>query len=538
MVDVLLVQPPIQDFYLTSKRTVPYGLACIAAALKRAGFAVALFDGLATPKSKPIARPAEMAFLDRYYGTPDLSPFALFHQFQHFGYSYQHIGKVARDSGAFLVGISASFSAYSESALKTAETVKTWLPSATVVLGGHHPTTLPEAVIGHPAVDFVLRGEGEVSMPDLARCLKAGGEVDRVPGIAYQPKTGPPVVTPPAIMSDPDSYPLPADELINHKFYRRGRHPAVTLVTSRGCPMRCSYCSVAAWPYRRRSVPSVMAELRRAILERQARFVDFEDENLSLDPAWFSALLDGITSEFGHLPLELRAMNGLFAPTLSKPIITKMKIAGFKTLNLSVGSSDPCQQKRFNRPHIRSAVARVAENARAEGLDVVGYVIVGAPGQAAASSVDDLLFLADLGILAGVSPYYPAPGSADYKRLGEENELPPAFGLMRASTLPVFSPATRTERATLLRLGRVLNFMKRLEALRRKDALEAMSGHERIGIGHTLLHQFFRDGRIRGVRPDGSVYVHEVSSRLTGLFLQGISRHEPPPDDLKTPGCE
>jgi len=145
--DILLIQPPVRDFYLTKKRTIPYGLVCIASVLIENGFSTQLFDGLASSRSKSVELPEEMAYLKDYYGRPDLSPFALFHQFKHFGYSFEHIGKVSRDSGAFLVGISSLFTAYSSEAMVTAETVKKYHPDCTVVMGGHHPTELPEIVL-------------------------------------------------------------------------------------------------------------------------------------------------------------------------------------------------------------------------------------------------------------------------------------------------------------------------------------------------------------------------------------------------------
>jgi hypothetical protein len=101
MVDILLIQPPIRDFYLTAKRTIPYGLACIASALMDSGFAVSILDGLATSKSRIRDLPEELSYLQPYYGRPDRSPFALFHHFRHYGYSFDTIGKKAGESGAF-----------------------------------------------------------------------------------------------------------------------------------------------------------------------------------------------------------------------------------------------------------------------------------------------------------------------------------------------------------------------------------------------------------------------------------------------------
>ncbi|MGB5985745.1 MAG: radical SAM protein, partial [Desulfobacterales bacterium] len=71
MTQILLIQPPIEDFYLTRKRTLPYGLACIAAALAQAGYSVEILDALASGKARPRPWPAEMAYLHPYYGRPD-----------------------------------------------------------------------------------------------------------------------------------------------------------------------------------------------------------------------------------------------------------------------------------------------------------------------------------------------------------------------------------------------------------------------------------------------------------------------------------
>ena len=73
---------------------------------------------------------------------------------------------------------------------KTARSVRAFLPECTIVMGGHHPTTLPQAAINCRDVDFLLRGEGEVSMPVLAKILKYGGAMEDVPGIVFRKKNG------------------------------------------------------------------------------------------------------------------------------------------------------------------------------------------------------------------------------------------------------------------------------------------------------------------------------------------------------------
>ena len=93
MPDILLLQPPIRDFYLTAKRTVPYGLASIAAVLRQAGYSVVILDALATARSRKIQLPPEMSYLEPFYGTPDRSPFGLFHHYRHFGLSFEQISR-------------------------------------------------------------------------------------------------------------------------------------------------------------------------------------------------------------------------------------------------------------------------------------------------------------------------------------------------------------------------------------------------------------------------------------------------------------
>lgn len=220
MPDILLIQPPIRDFYLTAKRTFPYGLSLIAAACEERGYSVSILDGLASPKSRQIPIPEEMGYLDQFYANPDISPFKLFHGFYHYGYSYEHIENVIKESNAFLIGISSLFTPYEQEALKVAEIAKSVSPDSYVVVGGHHPTALPHQVMSNNAVDFVIRGEGELSLPILIQKLTQKRNPAQVPGIVYRHKDEL-YISAPSVVKDLDHIFLPAEHLINQKFYRR-----------------------------------------------------------------------------------------------------------------------------------------------------------------------------------------------------------------------------------------------------------------------------------------------------------------------------
>lgn len=528
MVDVLLVQPPIEDFYLTYKRTIPHGMACIAAALEQEGFTVEILDGLARAKSRVIDYPLEMVELEELYRGPDQSPFSLFHQYRHYGYSLEYIGRKAQAAEPFLVGISSLFTAYSDMALATAERIRAVCPDAVIAVGGHHPTTCPEAVLDCEAVDYILRGEGEVSMVELAWSLRTHTPVTDVSGIGFRRKTGGYDISPPAIMSDLDGYPLPALHLLRNDYYKRAAGATAVVMTSRGCPMRCSYCSMGSGsntPYRRMSEERILDEIDAAV-ESGVRFIDFEDEHLSLKREPFVRILEQLISRYQGLGLELRAMNGLYPPSLDPELVRLMKRAGFRALNLSLCSTSPEQLERFRRPDISRAFDRVLDIAEELGMETVGYIIIGAPDQDPMVSVEDLLFLAQRRVVAGVSVYYPSPGSADFDLCSSRGLLPEKELLYRSSAIPLSGRTSRQDSVTLLRLGRILNCMANInEHIGCCDDPGGLKGlSPRLSIGVELLRMFFIDGVVRGMDPDGTVFEHQTSLELNMGFINGFKR--------------
>ncbi len=552
---VVLIQPPVRDFYLTRKRTLPYGLAAIAAGLEAAGFACTIIDGLATDKSKTLPLPEEFSYLQDYYGREDLSLFSLFSTFRHFGYTHEHLGHLARQEQPFIVGISSLFTPYADQAMATAAAVRKFCPGAWIVLGGHHPTLFPGQCLSNPDIDFLIRGEGETALVELCRFLNRGNftrgntagipDFSKVPGmgnlkgLAYRSQ-GKVICNPPAWEPDLNALPLPAVDKTHAKFYRRGQKKAVTIAASRGCPFSCSYCSVSARTrhgrFRRRSVDNVLAEIRSQAKNHPIGFIDFEDENLTLDKKWVLSLLSGITEIFKDRSVELRAMNGLFPPSLDKEIILAMKAAGFKTLNLSVGSFSASQLARFGRPDVRKSYEDVLEIALEAGMDTVSYIIAAAPDQTAQTTLEDLLTLASLPTLAGLSVFYPAPGSVDFERCRNYGILPERFELMRSSALPLTHTTDRVQAVTLLRLSRLINFMKfctdttgslptvqpfneaQAGQLFRIDCNSPISPEFRFKISKALAGWFLNDGIIRGMDRSGTIYEHATDKKLSEQF--------------------
>ncbi|MBF0412746.1 MAG: B12-binding domain-containing radical SAM protein [Desulfamplus sp.] len=595
MTDILLIQPPVEDFYFTYKRSIPYGLASIAASVQQHGFSVEIMDCLAVKKSKAIQMPKEMEYLLPYYQEHDISIFSLFNKFRHYGYSYEYVGKIVKEKKPFIVGISSLFTPYSNVAETTAEVVKNFLPDCKIVMGGHHPTVLPYDVMRCSAVDFILRGEGEISMPLLAHAIKNGRSIEGIPGIVFRkehkllpfnycrieiPEQQQDIfpirqdeaellhISEPAWIKDFSILPPPAMELVNHNFYSRSKEfdptqntkfGSTVVVAGRGCPMPCTYCSVGASSshgrFRQRDVKDVIHELSLQIEKYNIGFIDFEDENLTLNRKWFLELMEGVTALFKKnnmydendenfykdnecysksclKTVELRAMNGLYPPSLDEEMILAMKAAGFKTLNLSLGSTSLEQLRRFKRPDVRQSFEQVLSIAERHGLETVSYLIAGAPDQSAEDSLNDLIFLAQKKTLIGLSIFYPAPGSVDYEKCRKNGLLPDKFSLMRSSALPITHTTTRHQSLTLLRLARVLNFMKSLllerqaipepEPYKKSNNIAKISDDDRRTTGVSLLKWFLHDGILRGIREDGTVFKHNIDEKLCIRFVKNM----------------
>jgi radical SAM superfamily enzyme YgiQ (UPF0313 family) len=219
-------------------------------------------------------------------------------------------------------------------------------------------------------------------------------------------------------------------------------------------------------------------------------------------------------------------MNGLFPPTLDKEMIAAMKAAGFKTLNLSLGATCREQLSRFRRPDVRDAFDNCLELAEKYGLDAVGYVICGAPDQEAEKSLEDLIYFASRRVLAGLSVFYPAPGSNDYETARSLKILPEESSLFRSSVIPLSHKTSRLQSVTLMRLSRIINFMKSI--IDRGHQLpppafitenQISSAMDRQSVGEYLLAGFLADGIIRGISPQRHIYRHIVDDTLTTEFI-------------------
>lgn len=462
---ILLIQPPVQDFYQTSIRTQPIGLAYLAASLKRYGHEVKILD-CQGEKKKSIPIPSELSYLKDLYPFNDRSPFKLYTGYYHFGMGWKEIKREIEDSKADLFGISSSFTPYYGEALEVARLIKEWDSKKIVVMGGAHVSCDPEEVLKSPLVDYVILGEGEIRFPLLLDCIekKRFDRIGEIDGIGYRVNGRIQINFPRTFIGDLDSIPRPARELLDLDRYRIKRKRSTMIITSRGCPHECAYCSthlVMGSLFRKRSPEATVQEM----IECQERFdiqiFDIEDDNFTYDQQRAKRLMKLIAEMFGEQTIELTAMNGISFSSLDGELLRLMKRAGFRTVNLSYVSIDPFIKKRMERPVASFDFNEVLKGADRFGLNVIAYAIFGMPGQTIEEMVDTLIFLMGKRVLVGPSVYYPTPGTPLFEKCKNDRLLSAHPSQWRSTALSIETKDfNRLDLITLLRLARVINFIK------------------------------------------------------------------------------
>ncbi len=465
-VKVLLIQPPIRDFYQTPIRTQPIGLAYLASSLRAQGVEVEILD-CQTQQRRSIPVPPELSYLQDFYPFNDQSPFKLYTGYYHFGMEWDEIRRRIEESKADLFGISSSFTPYHEEALQVARLIKEWDSRKIVVMGGSHVSGEPEVVLKSPWVDYVILGEGEERFSLLVEKIGKARlkEIRRIDGIGFLVDGHLYLHPLKTFIKDLDGLPHPARDLLHLDRYRIHRKRSTMIITSRGCPHGCAYCSahlVMGATFRIRSPENILQEMLECHQRYGIEVFDVEDDNLTYDLGRAKRWLELLMGAFGERRIELTAMNGLSFAALDGEMLSLMKRAGFHTLNLSYVSSDPSTQERMRRPRGREDFDHLLKKALEVGLRIIAYAIMGMPGQTLEEMVTTLVDLMNKRVLIGPSIYYPVPGTPLFDTCKEGGYLPSNRSQWRSSTFPIETGHfSRLDMVSLLRLVRVINFIKR-----------------------------------------------------------------------------
>jgi magnesium-protoporphyrin IX monomethyl ester (oxidative) cyclase len=398
---VLLINAPFVFPDPTVHRTELLGLEYLAASLNRAEHKVSIWDPTLNP-------PVKLQEGHYYYGP-----------------SEAEIVEMTKRYRPDCVGISCHYSFASREAYVLARTIKDVDPGIVVVMGGLFVSIFHEkALIECESVDYGLMGEAEVSFADLLSRVVAGIGLETVDGLIYRRDGSFVKNKKRSFIEDLDSIPFPARELLDmtpymhgsmiKRLYGLGGKPAMSILTSRSCPNRCSYCNmwlVHGSRWRGRSADNIISEIDEIVNRYKAEHLFIVDDNFTFKPDRTKIICERIIQK--DYRIRWNTPNGISVKRVDDEMAALMKRAGCANVCVAIESGSEyirnvVMNKKISNDEIEHAVSCFSR----AGIPVVGFVLIGMPGEDAGRFDETMKFVRKLPLASIVVSYaIPFPGT-------------------------------------------------------------------------------------------------------------------------------
>lgn len=346
---IALIFPP--NIYQTKQSMPPLGIAWLASVLRENGFNdVVLIDSMANH------------------------------------YTNEEIIGLLKKEGADLIGISFG-TQIRFSAFELARLIKKEFSKIPIIAGGPHPTlTAQDTLQNIPEIDIVVRGEGEISFLNLVKAIDSGIDFSGIKGISFRNKNNEIIHNPPELpIHDLDSLPLPARDLLPIEKYDKttilSQKRAMNIMTSRGCPYWCVYCSTSEqWGHsiRHRSPKNVVDEIE--LILKDYHFIEgirFFDDVLTMDKKRVLEICDEIHRRKLNFVWECEAR----ANTIDQEIVSAMKGAGCEFIDLGIESGSDRILKNIKKGITVEQAIFAAKTIKNAGIGLKAFFMHGLPGE-------------------------------------------------------------------------------------------------------------------------------------------------------------
>ncbi len=350
-----------------------------------------------------------------------------------YGLSFDEIERRIRAFRPDLLVVSCIFSSQFRNVAEISRMAKGINPETVTITGGAHPTFLPELCLERaPELDLVGRGEGEFIVRELIEASRNGGALEDVAGLSFR-RDGEAVhnrAREP--YPDLDAIPFPARDLFKLELYERigqpmgivyKQLPFMNIITSRGCPYRCTFCSSTTFwgnRYRKRSAENVLDEMEHLYRDLGVREFKFFDDNLTVDRERAKAIFRGMIER--GIKVSWNTPNGIHVVSLDDEMLDLMKESGCYELTLAVESGDPDVLRDIvKKPTRLDQVEDAARRLRDKGLGSYGFFIIGFPGETEEQIKNTLRFSRKLDLdRISLFLFNPLPGTALFEESVEK----------------------------------------------------------------------------------------------------------------------
>lgn len=288
--------------------------------------------------------------------------------------SFEEVAARARALLPELIGLTA-FTNEIAAVAHLASLLKRALPSATVLIGGVHVTSLPERTLREfPSFDLGCIGEGEHTLVDVVRALQDGTPLREVPGLVVRGDEGEPHRTPPRPSTlDLDTLSPPAWDLFP-------RADEYWVMTQRGCPYACRFCMNPNGRLpRQRSVPRVLSEIELILDRYRPRKLWFADEIFTVDMERSHRLLEALIEQRVGERVEWWAETHV--NFVDDALFAAMRRAGCTECGLGIESGDEQTLQALGKGTKVEGIVAAFESARRAGIKTIGFFVFGHPDE-------------------------------------------------------------------------------------------------------------------------------------------------------------
>lgn len=379
-------------------------------------------------------------------------------------------------------------------------------PEAVIVLGGPHLSLYPEESLSWPCFDIAVVGDGEETFLEICERVESGSDFKDLAGTCVRFKSGEVVRYPPReVPRDIDRYPMSAWDLVDIPSYHclTLLRPFATMVTTRGCPWHCGYCSqVYSEKLRFRSPELVVEEMEYLQKRHGVREIVMFDETFTIGKKRMQRFSELVLQKGLNVKFNIRAR----VDTVDRETLRLLKAAGLRSIHMGVEAGTDRVLKIMNKQITRDQTRQAFRVAREEGIETRGYFMIGYYDATSEDIEETINFAASIGLdWASFSVATALPGTDLYTVAQERGYVDGDFwreytvnggGLLPQLETETFS----AEQLRAFRTKAYLKFYLRPDLIRRKfsksegrDELMEMMG------GATVLSEIVKSTVMRRI---------------------------------------
>jgi len=285
--------------------------------------------------------------------------------------------------------------------VETAKAIKEAKPDCKIVVGGWHASYMPDSLLAHPEIDYVVMGEGERAISQLAKAITSGNEsaATTIPGVACQ-RNGVNIKNPPQYIENMDEIPYPARHLLPLELYDRNiefldAKPADVMSITRGCVYSCGFCETRKlWGNicRGFSPKRVIGEIEDLQSRYGTRGIYFINDNFTLR----KEATTEICNQMIEKKLGLQWVCDTRVDLVNNDLLALMAKAGCHTIWFGVESASPKILKRIGRNTTPEQVKEAFKLCKKNGIQTACSFMLGLPDETLADMETSLNFAKNL----------------------------------------------------------------------------------------------------------------------------------------------